>query len=81
MEIPGLSCSFVRNPETRARSTSEVEPTNSGEMYDVSPFGVQATKNLPVSWCLYWFQIDDCICRSDGVSIKILLLSIIANVE
>lgn len=48
MEIPGLFSSFVRNPETRVSSTSEMEPTYSGDMYNTAPFGVQTTRNFAV---------------------------------
>ena len=41
---------------------------------------MHAIKNFAVLWCLYWLQVDDCICRSVGVSMKISLPSMIANV-
>ena len=47
---------------------------------DISPFGVHATRNLTVLCCLYWLHVDDCMKRSDGVSIKISLPSIMAYV-
>ena len=80
IEIPGLFSSFVSNPETRVSSTSEMEPTYSGDMYDTQ-FGVQTTRNFAVLWCLYWLQVDDCMCKSDGVSKNISLPSIMEYVE
>ena len=48
IEIPGLSSRRVKNPETRVSSTTDIEPTYNGEMYDMHSFGVHAIKNFAV---------------------------------
>ena len=51
MDIPSLSPIVFKKPDSQVSSTSEMEPTNMGDMYEIAPFGVQATKE--VLWCLY----------------------------
>ena len=80
IEIPGLSSRAVRKPLTRVSSTSDIDPTYTCDMKQIDPFGVQATKNFTVLWCLYSLHVDDCICKSEGVSMKTSLPSIIAYV-
>lgn len=54
--MPGLSSSLVRNPDTHVSSTSQMDPTYKGDMYEMAPLGVQAGKNFTVLWCLYWLH-------------------------
>ena len=68
IEMPGLSVSFVRNPERWVSSTSEIDSTYTGDTNDIAPLGVQATRNLAVFLCLYSLQVEDCRYKSDGVS-------------
>ena len=81
MDIPGLSSIVFKKPDSRVSSTSEIEPTNTGDMYEIAPLGVQATRNLEVLCCLYWLHVDDCKFRSDGVSKKTSLRSIYDRVS
>ena len=46
----------------------------------MAPLGVHATKNLKVLWCLYYDQVEDCMCKSEGVSMKISLASMMAYI-
>ena len=78
METPGLSSSVVRKPECLVSSISEMDPTNTGDIKLIAPFGVHATKNFAVLCCLYWLHVDDCMCRSDGVCKNISLPSMMA---
>lgn len=80
IDIPGLSVSVSRKPHVRVSSTSDVDPTYTCDMQHTAPLGVQATKNLAVLWCLYSLYVDDCMWRSDGLSIKTSLPSMIAYV-
>jgi len=77
---PGLSFSISSNPQHFVNSTSEIEPTYNGDTKKITPFGVQATKNLNVLCYLHWDQIKDCMCKSVGVSIKISLVLIMVYV-
>lgn len=68
--VVGLSWSVVRKPDCRGSLISGIEPTNTGEMKEIVPFGVHATRNLAVLWCLYWLHVKDCMHRSEGASKK-----------
>ena len=66
----GLSWSVVRKPDCRVSLILGIEPTNTGEMKEIVPFGVHATRNLAVLWCLYWLHVKDCLHRSEAASKK-----------
>ena len=38
MDIPGLSSIIFKKPDSRVSSTSDIEPTNTGDMYEMAPF-------------------------------------------
>ena len=78
MDMLGLSFNVVRNPLARVSSMSEMDRMYTSEMKQIAPFGVHATKNFTVLWCLYWLHVDDCICKCDGVSMNTSLPSMIA---
>ena len=80
IEIPGLSSSLVRKPLLRVSSITDFDPTQTGEMQHIPPFGVHTTRNLTVSCCLYWLHVDECMKRPDGISMKTSLPSIMAYV-
>ena len=77
-KIPGFSSSLVRKPLLHVNSVSDIL-TLYGQ--DKCP----ATRNSTVlCCCLYWLHVDNCMKRSDGVSVKLSLPSItsyaVANV-
>ena len=80
IEIPGLSSSLVRKLLLCVSSMSDIDPTQTGEMQHIPPFGVHAIRNLTVLCCLFWPHVDYCIKISDGVSMKTSISSIIACV-
>ena len=47
-EMPFPSFNFSINPDNLVSSTSEMEPTKSGDIKETAPFGVQAIRNLAV---------------------------------
>ena len=70
IETPGLSSSVVKKPECIVSSTSEMGPTNTGDINLIAPFGVHATETFAVLWCLYQLNVEDCMCRSDGTGCR-----------
>lgn len=80
MEMPGLYSNFSKNPLNLVNSTSDTDPTKTGDIKQIAPLGLQATRNLTVLWCLYYDHVDDCMNKSDGVSMNTSLPSIIAKV-
>ena len=52
IDIPDFPSIFCRNPHVLVNSTSDIDPTYSGETYEIAPFGVQAIRNFNVLWCL-----------------------------
>ena len=45
-QTPDLSFISVKKPKTLVNSTSDIDPTYSGEIKLTHPFGVQATRNF-----------------------------------
>ena len=43
----------IVKPLSAIMDIPEMEPTNTGDMNEMAPFGVQATRNFEVLWCLY----------------------------
>ena len=50
-EMPSFPSSLLQSPETFVSSTSDIEPTYTGEINVMAPLGVQATNTLAVLWC------------------------------
>ena len=48
INIPDLSLSLARNPETRVSSTSEIEPTYNGDTYETAPLVMQSAYPRPL---------------------------------